>query len=378
MAQDEGEERSEEATGKKKQEARSKGQVAKSKELVTFIMMLAASLILYYMGGYLGTTISDIVKDSLTISRIDIFDPATPYKALTRIFDSIFRIVFPIGGLLMITAFFANIALSGFVFSTESLKPKFSKLNPIKGMKKFISPNSLMELMKALVKFLIPGAVLVSVLWYYADDFITMSDEPLEQMAAHVWEIASITFLLCSISLIVIALVDVPFQLWQFNKQLKMTKTEVKDERKQADGNPQIKAKIRSKQFEMAMQRMMQQVPNADVVITNPMHFAVALRYDQDKDNAPVLLAKGTELVAANIRMLATSASIPLVTAPLLARAIYHSTELNQPIPEGLYTSVAKVLAYIFQLRTAKKEGGPKPTAPSPNELPVPNKYIKK
>ncbi|MBT4838997.1 MAG: flagellar biosynthesis protein FlhB [Methylococcales bacterium] len=377
MAEDSGEDKSEEATGKKKEDARRKGQIPKSKELTTVVSMLAASAGLYYLGGQLGQDIGVMVTDHLTITREEIYDPQNSIKVVGEALKEMVVLITPISIVMLIAAFLGNIMLGGFNFSTESLKPKLSKLNPISGLKRMFSLNSTIELLKSLVKFVIPGSMLVYLLWKFAGDFMAMADVPLEAAIQQTWEIILTTFILMSISLIILALFDVPYQLWKHNKQLKMTKTEVKEERKSQDGNPEIKAKIKQKQFEMAFQRMMQQMPDADVVITNPTHFAVALKYDTEGSGAPILIAKGGDHVAAEIRKVAEAHQITIMMAPLLARAIFHSTELDQPIPEGLYVAVAKVLAYVFQLRTSKEFGGEIPNKPRPADLPIPEELVR-
>lgn len=372
-----GEEKTEDPTGKRLADARAKGQVPRSKELTTFTMLFSSALILIFLGEYLGTNIADMVARNLTITREQIFNPTIASELLGAGLLDLLRILTPVLIILIIAAVVGNTLISGFTFSTHGLKLKFSQFNPITGMKKFVSPNALMELGKALIKVIIPGSIMVYLLGVYSGDFIGMADEPLDMAIAHLWNIITNVFLAMVLSLLVLVLIDVPYQLWKYNRDMKMTKTEVKDEAKNREGNPEIKKRIRSKQMEMAMMRMMQAVPQADVVITNPVHFACALKYDPEGAGAPILVAKGADQVASEIRQIAMNNDVEIIMAPLLARAIYYSTDLDQPIPEGLYVAVAKILAYVYQLRTVNQTGGEMPEKPLPQDLPVPTTYLK-
>jgi flagellar biosynthetic protein FlhB len=277
----------------------------------------------------------------------------------------------PFFAVMMVVAVLASIALGGFNFSAEALQPKFDKLNPIKGMKRLFSPNGLMELLKSLAKFVIVGGVTGLLIWLWLGDFLALGRMELAPALREGMSMVGWAALLLAASLIVMALIDVPFQLWNHTRQLKMTQQEVRDELKETEGRPEVKGRIRQAQREIAMRRMMAEVPKADVIVTNPTHYAVALRYDQGKHNAPVVVAKGADLVAGNIRRIGSDHKVPIVEAPVLARAVYYSTELNQPIPAGLYLAVAQLLAYVFQLRVWEKQGGDYPA--QPDEFPVPD-----
>jgi flagellar biosynthetic protein FlhB len=253
------------------------------------------------------------------------------------------------------------------------MQPKFSKLNPIKGIKKMFSMHGLMELIKSLGKFLLVGSATVAVLYNWSEDLLHLADLDAKAAIQEGLNIVGWSALILASTLIVMALIDVPFQLWQHNRELKMTQQEVRDELKQTEGRPEVKSRIRRVQFEMAQRRMMQEIPNADVIVTNPTHYAVALRYNPEKTGAPVVVAKGKDLVAANIRELGAANKVPLVEAPALARAIYFNTELQQQIPAALFLAVAQLLAYVFQLRAYQVEGGDIPTPPQ--EYPVPEEY---
>jgi len=226
-----------------------------------------------------------------------------------------------------------------------------------------------MELIKAMAKFFLVAAVALVVIYTNMDAYLQLGNMPMKAALVKAGELLTWAFLLVTIALMIISAIDVPFQIWDHKKQMKMTLQEVKDEMKDTEGKPEVKAKIRQTQREMAEARMMDAVPDADVVITNPTHFAVALKYDPENMRAPLVLAKGADLVAANIRRVASANEILLLETPPLARALYHCTEIGQEIPHGLYVAVAQVLAYVFQLREVQKNGGEKPTRPEP-EIP--------
>jgi flagellar biosynthetic protein FlhB len=274
---------------------------------------------------------------------------------------------------LFVVALLVPASIGGWSFSTKSLAPNLEKLDPIKGLGRIFGWRGLMELAKALAKFLLIAAVAGALIMYMAPQLLQLGDEPLRRALAHAGGILGLSFVVLSAALIVIAAVDVPFQLWQHAKQLRMTRQEVKDEFKETEGRPEVKGRIRQLQREMAQRRMMEEVPKADVVVTNPTHFAVALKYDR-KMNAPKVVAKGVDLVAANIRGIAEQHEITMFEAPPLARALYYSTDLGQEIPAGLYVSVAQVLAYVYQLKTAHGAGETAPAPPA--DLPVPDEFL--
>jgi len=346
-----GQEKSEEASGKRTSDARKKGQVPRSRELNTFMMMVVSAAALWYLGEGIVHKLLAMMKADLTIERARIFDT----KAMTALFMSdivaALWMLAPFMATLAVVAIGSSVSLGGFNFSLEALQPKFSKLNPLSGIKRLFGMQGLMELVKALLKVSLLGAVAVWLLWRNADHLMLLTQQGLEAALANTGRQLLLFFLAISATLVIIAALDAPFQWWNNRQQLRMTKQEVKEENKQSEGNPEIKARVRAAQRELAMRRMMAAVPKADVVITNPTHYAVALRYDQERMGAPIVVAKGADLIAAKIRSVAQENSVPLLTSPALARAIFYNTELDQPIPQGLYVAVAKILAYIFQLR---------------------------
>ena len=369
-----GQEKSEEPSGKRLQDARSKGQVPRSKELSTMAMMLAGAASMLLIGEQIIGMLTDIMRWGFQPERDHLFQDE---MMVQRLKDALLWAVGGMGlffALMVVVAIISNIALSGWVWATQSMGFKFNKLNPISGLKRIFGVNGLMELVKSILKFLLIMSIAVAWLWSIRPQILGLGREPMEQALAHTADLLFWSFLLYSVSLILLVVLDVPYQLWNHKRQLKMTKQEVKDERKNTDGNPEIKGRIRRLQMEAAIRRMMQAVPEADVVVTNPTHYAVALKYDPEKMRAPLLVAKGADLVAARIRAEAEEHNVPILQAPPLARAIYYSTELDREIPAGLYMAVAQILAYVFQLKSGEDPMDPSEFVPN---LPIPEEFMK-
>jgi flagellar biosynthetic protein FlhB len=370
MAQEneDGQEKTEEATPKRLEEARQKGQVPRSRELTTMSMLLMAAVSISVLGRHMVEQLGQIMHQSLEIERAKLFD----HWAVIDLFGSALGqaglVISPFLLVMLVTAFAAPIALGGWSFSTEALAFKPDKLNPLQGMKRIFAVRGLVELIKSLAKFMLIGSVGAGLLWHYLPELMGLGRESIETGLAHTGSILSKSFIVLSASLLLIAAVDVPFQLWDHAKNLKMTRQEVRDEHKNAEGKPEVKSRIRQMQRDIAQRRMMEQIPKADVVITNPTHYAVALRYDAAKMCAPVVVAKGVELIASQIRTVAVANKVPLYEAPPLARALYYSTEINHEVPAGLYLAVAQILAYVFQLK-ASVHGGPIPNRPAGVEV---------
>jgi flagellar biosynthetic protein FlhB len=275
---------------------------------------------------------------------------AMPAILESAIMDAMTALI-PFFIIVIIAAVLGPITMGGFNFSTEALSFKWEKLDPVKGMQRIFATRGLVELLKALAKFVIIASVAIVFLYNQADKYIGLGSEPLHQAIAHAGQLLIWGFIAIASTMILIAAIDVPFQLWDHQKQLRMTFQEVRDENKDTEGNPEVRGRVRQMQRDVAQQRMMQEIPKADVVITNPEHYSVALRYDGDRMGAPILVAKGVDLVAFKIRTVAMENNVTIVQAPPLARALYHTTELNQEIPAGLYLAVAQVLAYVYQLK---------------------------
>ncbi|MEE9356665.1 MAG: flagellar biosynthesis protein FlhB [Methylococcaceae bacterium] len=371
MAEDSGQDKTEDPTGKRISQSRKKGQVARSRELNTFISLMSGSVLLIMMGGRVGQGLMNIMKGEFQLTRAMIFDTNTIISHFYQTITQGIMLIAPILAVSVVTAIASPILIGGWNFSLESMQPKFSKLDPIKGIPKLFGVRGLIELLKSAVKICLIFAVVLLVMKLYIKPLIGLTGEPIKQAIIHGLDMLSRSFLILSVSLILVAAFDVPYQLWTHKKQLKMTKQEVKDESKESETSPEVKNKIRQAQMQMANQRMMEEVPKADVIVTNPTHYAVALRYNQLQGGAPKLVAKGVDLVAAHIRNLAVGASVPIVASPPLARALYFSTEIDNEIPQGLYLSVAQVLAYVYQLKAAFDMGSPEPTPPSNIEIPA-------
>ena len=269
-----------------------------------------------------------------------------------------------------VAAAFSPVAIGGFSFSTSAMNFKGNRLSPAKGFKRMFGATAAMELIKSIAKFALVGVFSWMILSGIFDELLTLGMETIEQALPHGLKLVSYAFIGISSSLLIIAAIDIPFQLWNHSKQLKMTKQEIKDEFKDTEGKPEVKSKIRQQQREMSQRRMMAEVPNADVIITNPEHYSVALKYEDFGKKAPVVVAKGLDRIALKIREIAVAHNVTIVAAPPLARSIYHTTELNEEIPSGLYLAVAQVLAFVYRLNTYQKAGGVKPDLDDDIQIP--------
>ena len=375
MAESEtGQEKTEEPTPKKLQEAKKKGQIARSRDFNTMVIIALAATTLIMMGHIMVADISTIMIEYFQPTRADIFDPMGVIRWFYAAVLDALVLLLPFLALMLAGALFAPLLIGGWAFSVETITPKLSKLNPIKGIKKIFSAKGLVELIKALGKFFLVAAVALVVIWTNTSDYLQLGTMPMKAALIKSGELITWAFLFVTIALMIIAAIDVPFQIWDHKKQMRMTMQEVKDEMKDTEGKPEVKGKVRQMQRQMAEARMMDAVPDADVVVTNPTHFAVAIKYDPETMAAPLVLAKGADVMAMNIRRVATANEILLMETPPLARALYHCTEIGEEIPHGLYVAVAQVLAYVFQLREVQKNGGEKPTQPKPE---VPEAYEK-
>ncbi|ACA85917.1 flagellar biosynthesis protein FlhB [Shewanella woodyi] len=369
---DSSQEKTEEATPRRREQAREKGQVARSKELGTSAVLLASAVGFVMAGPGIAKALASIMTNLFTIDRAQVFD--TNEMFLIWKFIGL-ELAFPILSLiafLAVVSFIGNIVLGGITFSVKAFMPKPDKMSPVKGFKRMFGVQALVELTKGIAKFSVVALAAYFLLSFYFDDILALSREHLPGNVYHSLDLLAWMFILLCSSTLLIVVIDVPFQIWNHNKQLKMTKQEIKDEYKDTEGKPEVKGKVRQMQREMAQRRMMSEVPNADVIVVNPEHYAVAVKYDVMKSTAPYVLAKGVDDVAFKIREIAREHEIAIVSAPPLARAIYHTTKIEQEIPEGLFTAVAQVLAYVFQLRQYQQKGGRKPT-PIPVNQPIPD-----
>jgi len=366
---EDGQEKTEQATSKRLEEARQKGQVPRSREFTTMAMLLVAALSMTVMGPSMIKGISRIMRNGLTIDHARVFDHWAIFDFLGSALSEAMLLLTPFLLVMLVTAFAAPLALGGWSFSAEALAFKPDKLDPLKGLKRIFAARGLVEMIKSLAKFLVIGSVGAGLLWHYLPELMGLGRENIGAGLAHTGSILTKSFIMLSASLLVIAAIDVPFQIWDHAKNLKMTLQEVKDEQKNTEGKPEIKNRIRQMQRDIAQHRMMEEIPKADVIITNPTHYAVALRYDAGRMAAPIVVAKGVELIASQIRTVAVANKVPLFEAPPLARALYYSTEINDQVPTGLYLAVAQILAYVLQLK-ASTRGGAIPDRPGTTEVP--------
>jgi len=371
MADDtEDQEKTEAATPRRLQKAREEGQVARSRELATVLLLAGGVGGLWALGPVLFGRVGLVMEQSFLFERREAFDSTAMLAGAADLGARALFALMPLFLLLAVIALAGPNLLGGFLVSAKSLKPQFSKLNPLKGLKRQFSSQALAELGKAVSKSLLVGGVLFAFLAARRGEFLSLMDRPLEQALAGALQLAAQACALMVLSLVLVVLIDVPYQLWNHAKKLRMSKEEIRREHKETEGDPQLKGRIRQQQQAMARSRMMSRVPEADVIITNPTHYAVALRYDESAMSAPRVVAKGADAVAARIRELGSEHGVPLLEAPPLARALYRHVDLEREIPGQLYTAVAEVLVWAMRLRRARDEGGEMPEKPA--LLPVP------
>ena len=356
-----GSERTEEPTARRLKRAREDGQVARSAELPAAAVMIAAVFTLLMMGGVWVSRLSDMLKSSFTFDRRTLDTPTLlPATFASQLLEAML-LVLPVLVVTAIVAILASGATGGFHFSLKSVAPKFSKLSPLEGIKRMLGARAAVELFKSLAKFSLVAGVLWALVDKHMNELIRLGNMNLEPALAIAGTLLTKSALWLTLSLVLIALLDAPYQRWSFMQRMRMTKQEVKDEMKDMEGRPEVKQQIRRRQREMANARMMQSVKDADVVITNPEHFAIALSYDPSSDGAPVLLAKGADHMAARIREEARLHGVEIFSSPQLARALYFTTDVNKTIPEALYHAVAPVIAYVFSLARVRPGVEPMP-----------------
>jgi flagellar biosynthesis protein FlhB len=356
MAEKSYEDKTEKATPKKRKEARKKGEIAKSRELPSVAVLLASLITLSIFASYMYTNIKTIMGKSFSLpigSEVHVQD----YVVFGQDMITLFVLTLaPLFAAIVIAAVLSNIMQVGFLLSADSIKPKLSKLNPLKGFERLFSKQSIMELFKSLLKLAIVGGVGYLTIKGEIKNLLFLGDMELHSIITYTFATIFKLFITCTIAMIFLVAIDYAFQKWDFEKRLRMSKNEIKDEFKKTEGDPLIKSRIRSIQMQMARKRMMHDVPNADVVITNPTHLAVALKYDGLTMNAPKLLAKGSGEIAKRIKLLAEKHDIPIIENKELARSLYSLVEVAQEVPGVLYQSIAEVLAYIYRIRAHKSK----------------------
>jgi len=370
MAEDSDAEKTEPASQKRIDDARKEGDVPRSRELATFTVLMTSGIGLWVTGGALVRQLSATLVSGLSLDREQIYNSDVLIGRVATDVGSVLIACLPLAFAIMFVALASPLLIGGWLFTAKSFMPNFGKLNPMRGLGNMVSKNALVELFKALAKTLLVGVVAWFVVMSKKDAVLGLAVEPLLAGSTHLANLVATSFLFMVGGLGVIAAIDGPYQMWHYADKLKMTRQEVIQESKESDGNPQMKGKIRQMQREMSKRRMMADVPTADVVVTNPTHYAVALKYTDGQGGAPRVVAKGSDEVAAKIRELARENKVALLEAPALARALHKHTEIGDEIPEALYSAVAEVLAYVFQLRSCSKVGGNYPDRPTKLAVP--------
>jgi flagellar biosynthetic protein FlhB len=344
-------EKTEPATPKKRQESRDKGQVAKSMELPGALIMLGGFALLAWYGAFLGERIARMFSAGFYEYLLWDMSTQNVIAMFSQLMRELLFIMSPILGLGVFLALFSGYAQVGFLFTAEPLKMKLEKLNPINGAKQIFSVRSLVEFLKSMLKVLIIGIIAFLMIWGERDSILALSKIPLPDMFEYVASLTIRFGLFAGGALLILSVFDYLYQRWEFEKSIRMSKQDIQDEYKKTEGDPLIKSKIREKQRRMAMMRMMQEVPKADVVITNPTHFAVAIRYDAAEMDAPRVIAKGADFVAKRIKQVAQDNDVAMMENKPLARALYAQVDIGQPIPQDLFQAVAEVLAYVYKAR---------------------------
>ncbi|WP_093212296.1 flagellar biosynthesis protein FlhB [Sediminibacillus albus] len=343
-------EKTEKATPKKRQDSRKKGQVAKSQDVNTAILLFFVFLLFIVLGGYLKNIMTGMYQHSFTeYINWDVTEHTT-HQVFVETTIEMSKAVAPIMGIALVAGLASNFMQIGFLFTGEPLKPKLSKLNPIQGAKRIFSARALVELVKSLLKIVFIGSITFAILWMRKDEMMQLAGKDVNSSLAFFGDTTITMGIAASIALLVLSVIDYSYQKYDFEKSIKMTKNDVKDEHKNIEGNPLIKSKIKEKQRQMAMRRMMSEIPQADVVITNPTHYAIAIKYDEDKADAPYVVAKGVDYVAFRIREVAKANEVVIVENRPLARGLYNEVEIGDIISENFFQAVAEVLAYVYKM----------------------------
>lgn len=364
-------EKTEDASPKRLEKAREDGDIPRSRELAACAVLFTSGMAIMMLGRPMGEALKDVLRQGLRFDQAMAFEPQLLLVHLLKVIEQVMWAFLPLAVIIVAVAVASPILVGGWVMSQKSLVPNFGKLNPIKGLSNLFSKNSLVELVKSLAKTILVASVGYTIVKKDLQPMLGLSEMPLESGINAINDYMVTGFLTIASALVLIAVIDVPYQLYQYAQKHKMTKQELKDEAKEAEGSPEVKGRIRQQQREMARRRMMSNIPTADVVITNPTHYAVAIRYKEGESGAPIVVAKGMDAIALKIREIAAEHNVMTMESPKLARALYAHTELEREIPQALYAAVAEILAYVFQLRVFKQHGGVRP--PVPANVPVPD-----
>jgi len=374
MAESDSGERSEEPTSKKIEDARKDGQIARSKELGTMFVLVGSATAMLMMGGELVDGLSRMMTRLFSLTKQEAFDVHASFQVILQAVGAVLDPLLWIFAIIAMAAFVGNILLGGVSFSWKAAGIKPSKMSPFAGFKRMFGAQAAVELLKSILKFFVVAIVAYLLLKNLFEEIIGLSLETSPSNFSHAVNLLLWMFMTLTLSLVIIAAIDVPYQLWKHTNELKMTKQEIKDESKNSEGNPEIKGRLRRLQMEVSQRKMMAEVPNSDVVITNPTHYSVAIKYDFKAGGAPLVIAKGVDEMAIHIRKIAKEHQIEIIPSAALARSLYYTTEVNEEIPEELFAAVAQVLAFIFQLSEHKK-GRVKTPTPLAKKLPIPDDF---
>ena len=369
MAGDSDLEKTESATPRRLEKAREEGQIVRSRELTSFALLSAGFFGVWAMSGSIGDHLGSMLRGALMFNHASVFETRRMLIGAGAASREAFFALIPILAMTGAAALLAPLALGG--WHVSALKANFGRLDPIAGLGKIFSINGPIQLGMSLAKTLVVGVIGGVSVWNRHDEIVALATQPLTVAFANTAHLIAVCCGMTVAGMFLVAALDVPYQIWNYHKKLRMTKEEVKQEHKQNEGDPKMKGRIRAQQRAMSRRRMMSKVPTADVVVTNPTHFAVALSYSDGQMRAPKVVAKGVNLVAARIREIAAENNVPLLEAPPLARALYHNVDLDREIPGQLYGAVAEVLAWVYQLRRFKTEGGVAPVAPTEFDVPA-------
>ncbi|WP_124553264.1 flagellar biosynthesis protein FlhB [Methylophilus methylotrophus] len=370
-AEDSDMEKTEDASPKRLEKAREDGDVPRSRELAACAVLFTSGMAIMMLSRPMGDAMKNVLRQGLSIDQAMAFEPQLLIVHMVKVIEQAMWAFLPLAVIIVSVAVAAPILVGGWVMSQKSVVPNFGKLNPMKGLANLFSKNSLVELVKSIAKTVLVASVGYAIVKKDLQPMLGLSQMPLEASISTVSDYMVTGFLTIASALVLIAVIDVPYQLYQYAQKHKMTKQELKDEAKESEGSPEIKGRIRQQQREMARRRMMSNVPQADVVITNPTHYAVAIRYKEGENGAPIVVAKGADVIAQKIKEIAAEHQVMTLESPKLARALYAHAELEREIPQTLYSAVAEILAYVFQLRVFNQHGGVRPVMPA--NVPVPD-----
>lgn len=343
-------EKTEKATPKKRQDSRNKGQVAKSQDVNTAILLFFSFLLLFVIGGYLKEIMLNMYQHSFTEYITWEVTELTVHQVFVETTMEMSKAIAPLMGVAIVGGIASNFLQIGFLFTAEPLKLDLKKLDPIQGAKRIFSARALVELIKSLLKIAFIGAITFTIIWMRKNEMMMLSGKDVNGALAFFGETTVIMGLASALALLIVAVIDYTYQKYDFEKNIRMSKDDLKDENKNIEGDPQIKAKIKEKQRQMAMRRMMSEVPQADVVITNPTHYAIAVKYDEQKEDAPYIVAKGVDHIAFKIKEIASAHNVVIVENRPLARGLYDHIEIGDVIGEDFYKAVAEILAYVYKL----------------------------